>query len=221
MRLGVGVMLATVLAACGGPPASTTTVLDVEAPPVVVREWLAGLAAADYGAVTERVEPRGAALLVGLENGYTIEQIASLMQTGWSDALSASYWASFGADFGAFSEVALADLSVGAGDDIDVGEVRYAAVAVSAGDATSFVVARADGDGGWLVDLVATIGPVFVTAMRDTAAMLGDDLSSEVVRATFDEIVIPALTAAASANPQDHTLPGDLARLQAALAVSG
>jgi hypothetical protein len=80
----------------------------------------------------------------------------------------------------------------------------YAAVTVSGrSDAEAVVFTKLEDDGGWAVDLIATLGAGFLEVMQRTYDELPDTEDGQLVRDAYREVVAPSLWAALAAGAAD------------------
>lgn len=184
---------------------------------MVVDRWLDALVTRDFVAANAVVEPIGAAVILAVENNWTMVETAALADTGLQGDVLESYWSSFAEGFGALSGQSLDELTVGRSVEVDVDEVTYAAVTVSTPSAESVVMARRRSDGAWEVDMVGTVGPAFVTLLRERAALIEDDTASERLLEAYRTVIVPSLRASAQIDSSNRSLAAELARLEAVL----
>ncbi len=193
MRRSVALLVVPlVMAACASPQTD-----DIESAPVVVEGWLASVEANEFEAATERTYAPTMAIVIALENDLTTEETAAFLTQGIPASVSTAYWSSFRDGFGAFAGYPISALAVGESEEIFSEGVQYAAVGVT--DA-------ADGDGTIFtrderarqVDLVATLAPGFVDALLRTYEALPTTPEGDVVRAAYEDAVVPAMWAAIS-----------------------
>jgi hypothetical protein len=163
----------------------------------------------DLGGIAASVETASATVLIAAENGYTVDELAGMLEGGIPEGVGASYWGSFDASFREFRGVATSDLDVGDFRSLDVEGAEFAAVELRSPAGASEVVARRV-DGRWLVDMVATFGPALIRRLRATLDAAVDDPRSAPVRAAFVRAVIPALRAAVELSPRDPLLLSEL-----------
>jgi hypothetical protein len=210
--------LVFIVSSCGGSAATTTvTAPEAEFPSVVVDRWLDALVAGDFAAANAVVEPVGAAVILAVENNWTMIETAALADTGLQGDLLESYWSSFRQSFGSLSSQRLDELTVGRSTEVTVDEVAYAAVAVSTPSAETVVMTRRRSNGTWEIDMVGTIGPAFVTLLRERAALIEDDAASERLLEAYRTVIVPSLRASAQIDSSNRSLAAELARLEAVL----
>jgi hypothetical protein len=188
-----------------------------EFPSVVVDRWLDALVTGDYAAANAVVEPVGAAVILGVENNWTMVETAALADTGLQGDVLTSYWSSFRESFGSFSDQALEALTVGRSTEVTVDDVSYAAVVVTASSSESVVMTRRRSDGAWEIDMVGTVGPAFVTLLRERAALLEEDPASQRLLEAYRTVIVPSLRASAQVDASNRSLAAELARLEAVL----
>ncbi len=205
-----------VLGACGGDQVDdevTTTALAAF-PTAAVRDWLDAVSSGDLGDIAAAVEETSAAILISIENGYSVEELAGLLDGGLPEGVATSYWATFADAFAEFRGLEPSSLVVGDFRALEAESGEYAAVEVVSADATSEVITRRDETGRWQVDMVATFGPALVRRLRTTLDAAGDDPAGAAVRAGYSRVVIPGLTAAMELHADDTLLRSELAAME-------
>ena len=217
VRRFIASSLALLLVACGGSGETTTTADAADAlPPVVVDAWLTALASGDEAAAHGYVEPDGLAVMIGVENQWTVGETAALLESGLGAEVRRTYWSSFASGFSDFAGGSLDDVSVGRHREFTVDTVSFAEVMVTAAGVETPVITRRLDTGPWQVDLVATVGPAFTSLLRDFVTDVGDDDPTRVITA-YEEVVLPGLRAASQLDSADRGLAAELARLDAVL----
>jgi hypothetical protein len=191
------VAFAIALAACSS---ADSAVIDTA--PVVVEDWLVAVDDSEFEAATARTYEPAMAIVIALENDLTTAETASFLTEGIPASVSAAYWTSFQDGFDSFAGYPLSDLDVGGSEEIFAEGVQFAAVAVTdpaEGDGTIFT--RDDRDRQ--VDLVATLAPGFVDPLIRTYSELPVGSDGDVVRAAYEQTVVPAMWAAISSGQYD------------------
>ena len=189
--------LALMAAACSSPSSDV-----IEPPPAVVEAWLGSIEGNDFTAATDRTFEPAMAIVIALENDLSTEETAAFLTDGVPSSVSAAYWSSFQAGFDDFAGYPLSDLGVGSSEEIFSEGVQFSAVVVQD---------PADGDGmiftrdatARQVDLVATLAPGFVDPLFVTYHELPAGEDGDVVRAAYEETVVPAMWAAISSGQYD------------------
>jgi len=213
MRILTAAVTLTLVASCGGSAAPTTTEPPTF-PSIVVDRWLEALVAGDYGAAAANVEPVGASIVVAIENGFSDQELAELLESGWTEALTDSFWSSFANEFGLFSGAPLDAIGVGRHSELDVGEGTYARVGIEVDGESGWILARLSDDGVWQVDLLATLAGAFVSLVFDRVAALGDSPAASLIATKITDAALGSLEAAAVAYPDDVRLSAEIARIR-------
>ena len=213
MRRALPLLIVMALASCGGGPAPTTTAAP-KFPSIVVDVWLDALAAGDYESAALHVEPVGAAIVLAIENDLSDEELAELLESGWTAELVESFWSSFREGFAVFSGTALGGLAVGRHTELAVGETTFAVVTVDVDGSDGWILTRADTAGVWRVDLLATMGGAFVPLVFDRVAMLGPGAAGDLIRRAIAGSALESLDAASLAYPEDVRLETEIARIR-------
>lgn len=205
-----------VLGACGGDQVddAVTTTMPATFPTAAVRDWLDAVSSGNLGDIAATVEETSATILISIENGYSVEELAGLLDGGLPEGVASSYWATFGDAFAEFRDLELSSLVVGDFTALDVERGEFAAVELVSADATSEVITRRDETGRWQIDMVATFGPALVRRLRTTLDAAADDPAGAAVRAGYSRVVIPGLTAAVELHADDTLLRSELAAME-------
>jgi hypothetical protein len=201
--LAAFVVLAVALSACSSTDAEPEEALDAGPEDVVLR-WLEALQDVDVATIEEVTIPANVALIAGAENGFTVEQMASVIEGGLPSGTGRSYWASFRESMRGFLGADLDDIAVAGVERFTVGTTSFAAVTVERDDATTEILAKLDQD-GWHVDLVATVGPVLAVQIRRMVAALVDEADEPIARSYALEAV-RSLSASLARSPSDRVL---------------
>ena len=195
--------IALTLAACTGSEVAETSA-PVEVDPVAVAtEWIQAVAANDVAALQRLVEPRGLAAVAAVESNLRSAEFVALVESGIPEELSAQYWSQFRDDFAAFSGTALADLSVG--DEQAVNVPEFTAVELVGADGAGAVVLRR-GSAGWQVDFPATMGPSLIGPLGEYLASAVDGEFAGPIADVYRDVVAPGLDAALALDPANSRL---------------
>jgi ketosteroid isomerase-like protein len=189
--------LALAAAACGASEEDPES-----SPPAVVAGWAEAVEARDFDAATKAVFDPSMVIVLAAENNLPAAETAEMLASGVTPAVAAAYWSSFRDGFDAFAGRPISTLNVGASEELEAGDVRWAFVTVRAQEDASAPVFTRD-DGGWLVDLVATLAPGFIEPLAVYLESLPADAGGDAVRQAYVDVVIPALWAAIDAGGHD------------------
>ena len=189
------------LAACGGgddgaPPPSAV-------PSEAVVRWLEAVEQGDLAVATATTVDESLAMVLALENGLETGQIADLVTNGIPDEMAGSFWTSFSDGFVQFAGRPLSTLHVGDFTEFASEGSTYAAVTVGASDADAVVYTKLESDGGWAVDLLATLGSGFLEVMERTYDGLPETEDGRLVREAYRDVVAPSLWATLAAGNGD------------------
>lgn len=195
------------LAACGGgeqgPQPATV-------PTEAVVRWLEAVESGDAAEVAAITVDDSVAMVLALENGMETAQIAELVTDGVPAEMATSFWTSFATEFLDFAGRPLSTLRVGDYAELDSEGATYAAVTVTGrSDATATVFTRLEADGGWAVDLVATLGSGFLEVMSRTYDALPDTEDGSRVREAYQEVIAPSLWATLAVGDSDDDFTRD------------
>jgi hypothetical protein len=201
-------LLVLAAAGCGDPEVTAPSPPAVPSEAVV--RWLE---AVDQGDVTEAAATTvdgSLAMTLALENAMAADQMADLVTNGVPEAMASSYWASFAEGFEDFAGRPLSTLSVGAHTEFDSEGSTYAAVTVTGrADSEALVFTRLEDDGGWAVDLVATLSSGFLEVMVRTYEELPNSAAGDTVRAAYRDLIAPSLWATLAAGEADDAFTRD------------
>lgn len=199
MKTLLPLILALVLAAtaCGGSEEDPES-----SPPAIVAGWAEAVEARDFETATAAVFQPSMAIVLAAENNLPAAEAATLLSDGITPAVAAAYWSSFRDGFDAFAGRPISTLNVGASEEVEAGGVRWAAVTVRAQEDASAPVFTRD-DGGWLVDLVATLAPGFIEPLAAYLESLPSDADGDAVRRAYVDVVVPAMWVAIEAGGHD------------------
>jgi hypothetical protein len=210
------VILALVAAACGGDaePESAAAAVPTEA----VARWFEAVDAGDVEAVDGVVVDGSLAFVLALENRFEAAQIAALVDGGVPDEVAARYWESFANGFSEFSGRPVGTLTVGDYREFESEGETFAAVSVrGATDRGAIVFTRQLEDGGWAVDLVATLSPGFVSLLRRNLDGLPQGAEGDRVRSAYQTVIAPSIWAALAAGEFDDAFARDALNLLEAI----
>lgn len=213
-RLAPVLMLVIAATACGSDATSVSSFDRI--PTAVAFDWLNAVATADGEAVRAVVEPNGLAVVTAAENAFSLEETASLLNSGMSQAMSDAYWAEFREEFVGFANTPFRELEVGVYEEFMAGDVSFAAVTIQGAGGIGSVVASS-GEDGWVIDMAATVGPAFVKQIRHLAEGLDDTAGSLVVMNALTRHVLPGLRAAVQLDPTNLQLASEVALIERAL----
>ncbi len=209
MKTLVPLALALVLAAtaCGASEEDPQS-----SPPAIVAGWAEAVEGRDFEAATAAVFEPSMVIVLAAENNLPVADTAAMLSDGVTPAVAAAYWSSFRDGFDAFAGRPISTLNVGASEEVEAGDVRWAVVTVRAQEDASAPVFTRD-DGSWLVDLVATLASGFIEPLDTYLESLPNDADGDEVRRAYVDVVVPALWAAIEAGGHDD----DFARRALAL----
>lgn len=171
-------------------------------PPAVVAGWAEAVESRGFEAATAAVFEPSMVIVLAAENNLPASETATMLSDGITPAVAAAYWSSFRDGFDAFAGRPISNLNVGASEEIEAGDVTWAVVTVRVQEDASAPVFTRD-DGGWLVDLVATLAPGFVEPLETYLGSLPGDADGDAVRAAYVDVVVPAMWAAIEAGGHD------------------
>ena len=203
MKLLFLIVVALLAAACSGET-EEPVVTATAAPGAVVAQWLDAVVAGDTDALATLVEPDGLAVLAGVENNVSSDELVALLNGGFEGDLAAGYWTAFRDDFAAIRGGSLESLTVGDESPIE-GISNYLAVAIAMDETVGRVIVRRS-DTGWRVDLVATVGPALVRPLGDylLGALNGDN--AVVIADAYRSAIVPGLDAAIALDESNSDL---------------
>ncbi len=187
-------MLALLTAACSGEANTPVESTPGVTPTVVVTQWLEAVVAVDVDALADLVEPIGLAVLAGVENSVSSDELVGLLNGGFEGDLATGYWTTFRDDFAAIRGGSLESLVVVDESQID-GMPSHVAVGVSLNETMGRVIVRQT-DAGWRVDLTATVGPALVGPLGDylLSALSGEN--AVAIADAYRAAIVPALDVA-------------------------
>ena len=210
----VALVLALAIGACasGEEPAPTSTDASEVGPRDVVSGWIEAVIASDSEALAEFVEPGGLVILAAIENGFTEEEVAALLDGGVPLDLIDEYWTSFRGGFADFAGVPLQSIEVGGHDEFMLGEIPFASVVITSGDGVTTVMASRR-LGEWKLDLIGSFGSAFAAQLRRMLVNLSETAAGERIRDAYRTDVIPGLLAALRRAPGNRVLGAELERM--------
>lgn len=200
------------IASCGsGGDVSTTSVVDRTLPgrpDLAVDQMVAALMLGDVEVIRQLTSDRQLAIIVALEGGGT-EELAAMLQSGVPDDVAVNFWTSFVGGFPDLVGESIEDMDFGTSVPQRVQGVEFVSFPVAFGTATAgtewFTRSTAT---GWEIDLLATFGGPFASALES------------LVRRTTDPVVLETIRgerASFEAAYQRHADLGSNVRVQAAL----
>lgn len=199
MKTFIPLVLALVIAvtACGASEDDPES-----SPPAVVAGWAEAVDARNFEVATEAVYESSMVIMIAAENNLPASETAAMLADGVTPAVEAAYWSSFRDGFDAFAGRPISTLNVGASEELEAANVSWAVVTVRAQEDASAPVFTRD-DGGWVVDLVATLAPGFIEPLSTYLESLPSDADGDTVRQAYQDVVVPALWAAIEAGGHD------------------
>ena len=218
MRSSVGVLaLCLIVFGCGeaeepAPSTTTATSRAPSGPSDIVAQWIDGVIASDADALGDLVEPEGLIVLAAIENGYSEAEMIGLLDAGVPAELVGEYWASFRSGFAEVAGISLQAISVGENTEFTMGEIEFAVVVVTSGDATTEVITSRR-TGVWRLDLVASFGAAFAAQLRRVVVGLSDGPEGERIRRAYREAIVPSLLATFRMQPGNRILAAELERI--------
>lgn len=209
-RFVLALAVAVAAVGCGGEEAADT---QLEAgPQQVVQAWLAAVDELDLADINRTTFPPNVALVAGSENGFTVEQMEAIVESGLPSATARSYWTSFRTSFLAFLGADVGELTVVGVEEFAVSETMFAAVRVSQGGAESEILAQQRPE-GWVVDMLATAGPPLSVQIRRLVADIVAEGADEVAFA-YATMAVASLGAALERAPDNRALELELEAIE-------
>jgi len=195
MKTFIPLVLALVIAAsaCGASEEDQES-----SPPAIVAGWAEAVEVRDFDEATAAVFEPSMVLVLAAENNLPASETAAMLADGVTPAVAAAYWSSFRDGFDAFAGRPISTLNVGSSEEVEAGDVQWAVVTVRAQEDASAPVFTRD-EGGWLVDLVATLAPGFIEPLDAYLESLPNDADGDVIRQAYVDVVVPAMWAAIEA----------------------
>ena len=212
-KLAVAVVL-VIVTGCGGEAKVDTTTTGPQFPSIAVDAWLEALDGRDFAAAAALVEPVGSSLVLAIENGLGDEPLAELLESGWTEDLTVSFWSSCADEFPLFAGFDLGAIAVGRHFSLSVGSGEYAVVEVGSGSDLGWVITQRASSGAWQVDLLATLGGAFVPLVFDRVDDLGEGAAADLITRSVRTSALESLDAAATAYPDDIRLETEIARIR-------
>jgi hypothetical protein len=216
-RTSSAVLLAIALVAgsgCGGEAPFASTTVGPQFPSVAVDAWLEALADRDFDTAAALVEPVGSSIVLAVENGLGDEPLAEMLESGWSQDLTVSFWSSFTEEFPLFAGFDLGDIAVGRHSPLSDAPGEYAVVEIGSGPDLGWVITRRTSSGAWQVDLLATLGGAFVSLVFDRVDGIGEGAAADLITRAIRTSALESLDAAAAAYPDDIRLETEIARIR-------
>lgn len=209
------VAIALVAAAgCTSDPEIASTTAGPQFPSVAVDSWLEALDARNFDAAAALVDPVGASIVLAVENRLGDEPLAEMIESGWTQDLTASFWSSFADEFPLFAGFDLGDIAVGRHFPVADAPGEYAVVEIGSGPDLGWVFTRRTSSGAWQVDLLATLGGAFVPLVFDRVDNLGEGAAADLIVDAIRTSALESLDAAAAAYPDDIRLETEIARIR-------
>jgi hypothetical protein len=166
-------------------------------PEGAVVSWIEAVDAGDTASASAAIHPESLAIILGIENGISSDDMAAYLTSGVPMTLQKSYWDSFSDGFTEFAEKPLSSLAVGEAEEFVSEGETFASVPVTSGPVSkSVVIVRQRSDQTWEVDMVASLGDGFSKLLLDRYEQLGSDESAGRIRLAYAEVVEPSLWAA-------------------------
>lgn len=199
MKTYVSLVLALAVAAtaCGA-----SEEVPESSSPAIVAGWAEAVEVRDFETATAAVFEPSMVIVLAAENNLPASETATMLSDGVTPAVAAAYWSSFRDGFDAFAGRPISTLNVGASQEVEAGDVRWEVVTVRVQEDASAPVFTRD-EGGWLVDLVATLAPGFVEPLVTYFESLPSDADGDTVRDAYTDVVVPAMWAAIEAGGHD------------------
>jgi hypothetical protein len=195
-RLLVGfVAIALAVTACGTGDTEDETLHST--PEGAVVSWFDAVDAGDVQTASKAIHPESLALILGIENDLSHEELADYLSHGVPLDMQTSYWTSFSQGFTDFANKPLSTLSIGEAEVFDSDGEEFASVPISGGPgADSVVIVRKRADATWEVDMVASLGDGFSKLLLDLYDELDASEASVRIRLAYAEVVAPSMLAA-------------------------
>ncbi len=195
LRITIGlVACAVALGACSGSDGAGDA---PSTPEGAVVSWINAVDAGDAAAASAAIHPESLAIILGIENGISADDMAEYLSRGVPVEVQQSYWESFSAGFTEFADKPISSLAVGEAEEFVSEGETFASVPVTSGPTSkSVVIARQRLNGSWEVDMVASLGDGFSKLLLDLYERLGSDESAGRIRLAYAEVVEPSLWAA-------------------------
>lgn len=197
-RLLPAAVLVVLLAGLVSSGCSSKAAPQPSTPGATVAAWLAAVDAGDRSAIGSLVVDGAVAIVLAVENGLEPEQLAAHLDNGLPGDVTNGYWRSFSAEFADFAGRPLSTLVVGEAREFVAEGRRFAVVEVRAEDRGRIYTRDLAGEGeqpAWAVDLVATVAPGMISALRAYHDALPPDDAGRRVERAYAEIVVPSLWA--------------------------
>lgn len=168
--IAVVLLVAMVVAACGSDPEAATTTTThpelPERPELAVDQMVAALMLGDVDAIRRLTSDRQLAIIVALEGGGT-EELAAMLDLGVPVEVAENFWLSFIEGFPDLVGESIEDMEFRTSIPQRVREIEFVSYPVAFGTASAgtewFVRST---EYGWQVDLLATFGGPFASALE-------------------------------------------------------
>jgi len=175
------------VAACGsdGATAPSTTLPPIDLPDraeLAVDQMVAALMLGDVEAIRNLTSDRQLAIIVALEGGGP-EELAAMVELGVPDDVAENFWLSFVEGFPDLVGESVEDMEFGTSIPQRVEGVEFMSFPVIFGSATAGTewFARATEE-GWQIDLLATFGAPFASALESLVVRTADPAILDVIR---------------------------------------
>lgn len=211
IRGAVLVALMVLGSACGGTSATTTVAPDRSSPARIVTAWLEALGSGDFASAQSMVEPQGLVLVVAAENLLSPAEVAGAIGGGMAPAGMDAYWNSFTQGFANGAGGSIDELRVRSSVPFSVGNRGFASVEVAPLQSIrSVTIVTYEAEGGWGIDLLATVGPSLVVPLQRLFDQIGPGEDSAALRELFSGGL--ASLQAGLLRPGGADLPSDFRR---------
>jgi len=190
----LSVAIALVAAACSNSEPSQAAAAEV--PTEAVARWFEAVENGDVDEAAATTVDGALAIVLALENDMDSSEMSSLVVDGVPEDLAGAYWASFRQEFADFAGRPISTLRVGGYREFEAQGVDYAAVTIiGRSDTEGTVYTRLEDEGGWAVDLLATVGSGFVGVMQRSYESIPEGEEGDAAREAFRELAAPSLWA--------------------------
>jgi len=212
VRRGLLVLIIALLAVgCSSGDADNTE--PSQFPTGSVRAWFDALDAGEAVAALDLTHQPSMLVLLAAENDLPAADLASLLRRGATEESAGDYLLDFANALRSRYERSLAEVTV---DGFTQLGDTYAAVAVTGEGAATIITRRAPG-GLWQVDLTGTLGPALITQIRTLLEGTGEGEDGLTIQEAFQSSVVPALEAAAAADPENLALAAEIRAIKGLL----
>ena len=115
VRIAIGILALSVLvSSCSG---SSGVDEAPSTPEGAVVSWIEAVDAGDTASASAAIHPESLAIILGIENGISSDDMAAYLTSGVPMTLQKSYWDSFSDGFTEFAEKPLSSLAVGEAEE--------------------------------------------------------------------------------------------------------